>query len=87
MLFRSRADFGKQIELDGYATADLRAGADIGNFTLQLYARNLFNSQGLVNAGGYRFTVPAAIGGNATPFLTASSIRPRTLGATVGVKF
>ena len=82
-----RADFGKQIELDGYATADLRAGADIGNFTLQLYARNLFNSQGLVNAGGYRFTVPAAIGGNATPFLTASSIRPRTLGATVGVKF
>ena len=82
-----RAAFGRQITLDGYATVNLRAGADIGNFTIQVYARNLSDSQGLINAAGYPTAVPAGIGGNNIPLLRATSIRPRTLGATVGVRF
>ena len=82
-----RAAYGKQITLDGYETVNLRAGADIGVFTIQVYARNLFDSQGLLNASGYPFAVPAAIGGTGLNLITATSIRPRTLGATIGVKF
>ena len=82
-----RATYGKQINLDGYSTVSLRAGADIGAFTIQVYGRNLLNSQGLINASGYPFAVPAAIGGTGTPLIRATSVRPRTLGATVGVKF
>ena len=82
-----RAAFGKPIELDGFQTVDLRAGADFGLFSVQLYARNLFNSAGLVNADGYPSTIPASIGGTGVPLLKVSSIRPRTLGATMGFKF
>ena len=82
-----RAAFGRQLELDGYSTVNLRAGADIGQFTLQLYARNLFDEQGVINASGYPFSVPAALGGTAVPLIRATTIRPRTLGAVVGVKF
>ena len=82
-----RAAYGRQLELDGYSTVNLRAGADIGNFTVQLYARNLLDEQGVINASGYPFSVPAALGGTATPLIRATTVRPRTLGAVVGVRF
>ena len=84
-----RATYGKQIDLDGYTTVDLRAGVDIGRFTVQGYVRNLLDAYALTNAEGYPFAVPAAIGGQAPTrnLLIASTLRRRTIGATVGVKF
>ena len=82
-----RTAFGRQITLDGYSTVGLRAGADIGQLTVQVYARNLGDSRGLLNASGYPVAVPAAIGGQGINLINATSIRPRTLGATVGYKF
>jgi iron complex outermembrane receptor protein len=82
-----RARFGRQIELNGYDSVDLHAGAEFGNFTVQAYVRNLFDSRGLVNASYTPFSVPAALGGTGLPLAQATSIRPRTFGATVGIKF
>lgn len=82
-----RARFGRQITLAGYSDVGLHAGADIGNFTVQVYVRNLFDSRGLVDAFYAPFTVPAALGGTSLPLAQATSIRPRTIGATVGIKF
>ena len=79
--------YGRPIVLDGYSTVNLRAGADFGVFTVQVYARNVLNSGGLINAGAFPFTIPAALGGNNIPLIRATSIRPRTIGATVGVRF
>lgn len=84
-----RARFGRQIEINGYDTVDLHAGAEFGNFTIQAYVRNLFDSRGLVNASYTNppFSVPAALGGTGLPLAQATSIRPRTFGATVGIRF
>jgi outer membrane receptor protein involved in Fe transport len=74
-----RAAVGRRISLDGYATVSLRAGADFGNYSLQLYARNLTNSRGLVSANPYGERPNGAIG--VTP------IQPRTLGVALGASF
>jgi len=74
-----RVDMGRRLTLDGYATVDLRAGIETERFTVQVYARNLANSLGLVNAGQY-LTRPGAL-------VNASPIRPRSLGVTVGASF
>lgn len=82
-----RAAFGGQVPIDGYATADLRAGVDVGKFSLSFYARNLFDTFGLVSAEGFPFAVPAAIGGSGVQVMNGAIIRPRTLGATIGFQF
>jgi outer membrane receptor protein involved in Fe transport len=82
-----RAAFGGRIRIDGYETVDLRAGVNFGRFTAQVFARNLFDTYGVVSAGGFPFSVPAALGGNATPLINVSTIRPRTLGLLVGASF
>ncbi|MFN3369976.1 MAG: TonB-dependent receptor [Sphingomonadaceae bacterium] len=82
-----RTAFGRRIQIDGYATLDLRAGVEWGNFSIALHARNLTNSYGIVSAGEFPFAVPAAIGGSGIQLANATSIRPRTLGAVVGVRF
>ena len=81
-----RTAFGRRVEIDNYTTVDLRAGANIGNFTVQAYARNLFDTDGVVSAGGYPFAVPAALGGTAIPLINVSTVRPRTFGLIVGAK-
>ena len=81
-----RTAFGRRLELDGYHTVDLRAGVDFGRFTASAYIKNLFDSYGLVNAG-YPFSVPTAIGGQNRQLVTATSIRPRTIGITLGAAF
>lgn len=82
-----RAAFGQRVEIDGYAVVDARAGIDFGKFNVSVYARNLFNTFGVVSAEGFPFAVPAAVGGTGTQVLNGAIIRPRTLGATVGVRF
>jgi iron complex outermembrane receptor protein len=83
-----RTRFGHQINLDGYTTFDLHAGVDLKPFTVEAYVRNLFNSNGLVNAGySQTAVIPPGLGGPGTPTASATSIRPRTIGVTVGARF
>nr|WP_295375154.1 TonB-dependent receptor [uncultured Sphingosinicella sp.] len=82
-----RAAYGDRIRIDGYDTVDLRAGVNFGRFTAQVFARNLFDTYGVVSAGGFPFSVPAALGGNAAPLINVSTIRPRTIGLIVGAGF
>jgi outer membrane receptor protein involved in Fe transport len=82
-----RAAFGHQVMLDGHATVDLRAGLTFGNYSLSAYVRNLTDSRAVITATSYPLSVPAAIGGTGRPFILAGSIQPRTMGATLGVKF
>ncbi|MDB5710505.1 MAG: hypothetical protein JWL96_2575 [Sphingomonas bacterium] len=81
-----RAAFARRLTLDGYQTVDLRAGVNFDRFSIGIYAKNLTNEYALTNVS-YPFTVPVAIGGTNTPLARASSIRPRTLGATLGFHF
>jgi len=82
-----RAAFGRQINLRGYTTIDLRAGFDLKPFTVQAYVRNLLNSNGLVGAEGYPYVIVPGIGGNGTNMILTSTIRPRTFGLVVGAAF
>ena len=84
-----RADFGRRLEIDSYVTVDLRAGVDFGRFNLQLYAKNLTDTDGFNNLGAYPRIVPAALepASTETSLITASPFRPRTFGATVGFEF
>ena len=74
-------------EIDGYETVDLRAGVNFGRFTVQAYVRNLFDTYGVVSAGGFPSSVQPALGGTSIPLMTASTIRPRTIGVIVGARF
>jgi hypothetical protein len=66
---------------------DARAGIDFGKINVSVFARNLFNTFGLVSAEGFPFAVPPAVGGTNIQVLNGAIIRPRTLGATIGVRF
>jgi outer membrane receptor protein involved in Fe transport len=81
-----RARFGRQINLEGYSTFDLHGGIDLKPFTVEAYVRNLFNSNGLVNAS-YPQTIATGLGGTGQPLATATSVRPRTIGVNVGARF
>lgn len=74
-----RTIFGRRMVIDGFATADLRAGVQFGNFNLTAFAKNLTNARGLTNAGGF--------GSRPGTSVWASPIRPRTLGVTLGAAF
>ena len=74
-----RTTYGRRLTLDGYATANLRAGVNLGHFNLSAYVRNLTNSRGLTSAG--LFGVRPNGGLEVTP------IQPRTIGGAVGFNF
>jgi iron complex outermembrane receptor protein len=82
-----RAAFGRLLVLDGYETIDLRAGAEFGRFSVSAYVKNLTDSNGLIFGGGYPRQIPAVVGGTNVPLLLTSSIRPRTIGLTVGFQY
>jgi hypothetical protein len=82
-----RAAFGRRLVIDGYETVDLRAGVDFGQFSVTAFVRNLTNSDGLTSAGGYPRQIPPVVGGTDATFATAASIRPRTIGFTLGADF
>ena len=83
-----RADFGERLEIDSYATADLRAGVDFGKFNLQLYVKNLTDTDGFTSLG-YPRVVPASLEPTSTEasLVTATAFRPRTIGLTAGFEF
>jgi outer membrane receptor protein involved in Fe transport len=74
-----RAAFGRRLVIDSYETVELRAGLDFSRFIVTVYAKNVTDSDGLVDAGEYQ-TRPGNL-------VTASRIQQRTIGATVGFSF
>lgn len=75
------ATYGRQIVLPSYQTIDLRAGVDLGRFSIELYARNVTNSEGKVSA---TYTAPPSFPNGAAG---AGVIRPRAFGVTLGAGF
>ena len=73
---------GRQPELDGYETVDLRAGVDFGRFSIELYAKNLTNSEARTNLS----ITPAypVAGEYPNGAVGTGIIRPRTFGITLG---
>lgn len=74
-----RTAFGRRLSIDGFATADLRAGVQFETFNLALYAKNVTNTLGLTSAEGYLARPGTS--------MEAAPIRPRTIGFTVGASF
>jgi iron complex outermembrane receptor protein len=74
-----RTTFGRRLQIDGYATADLRIGARFGAFNVTAFAKNIGNSRGLTSVSGF--------GSRPGTLVSASPIRPRTLGVTLGAAF
>lgn len=75
-----RAEFGRQPLLDAYEVVDLRAGVDLGRFTIQAYVKNLTNARGRTS----RFGDPGTLPNNA---VGTGIIRPRTIGVTLTAGF
>ncbi|APZ98837.1 TonB-dependent receptor [Sphingopyxis sp. QXT-31] len=77
--FAFRSANGRQRYLPSYEVVDLRAGLDFGRYSLEVYAKNLFDSEGKTS-----FEVPGNI-----PLGAAGTavIRPRTIGATLTAGF
>ena len=75
-----RAD-GDVVMIPGYTEVDLRAGANVGRFTVQAFARNLFNKRGITSAFGFS---PGNFPNNAAG---VAIIRPRTIGLTLTAGF
>jgi iron complex outermembrane receptor protein len=71
--------FGHRLILDSYHTVDLRAGIEMQPFTISVYAKNLANSHGQTFAGPY--------GGRYAGLIDIGTIRPRTVGLTVGIQY
>jgi hypothetical protein len=73
------AAFGRRLTIDSYETLELRAGVDFSRFILTVYAKNVTDSDGLIDAGEFQ-TRPGNL-------VSASPLQPRTIGATVGFSF
>ena len=64
-----------QRKVPDYATLDLRAGVDFGQFSVEAYARNVTNSNGITSLGD----ATGVPGGG----ILAAFIQPRTIGLTL----
>ncbi len=86
--YRAPTAFGERLEIDSNTTVDLRAGVDFGEFNVQLYAKNLTDTDGFNNLA-YPRIVPASLEPTSTgaSLVTASPFRPRTFGLTAGFEF
>ena len=76
--FGSRSDAGELRRIDGYASVDLRAGTEIGHWSLEIYGRNLANEAGIATVDGAGAFPNGALG--------FAYIRPRTFGVSLGVR-
>ena len=77
--FDQRAADGSIHELDGYVTVDLRAGLYRGQWSLDLYGKNLTNEEGVT-----ALNAPGALPDGAVGL---ALIRPRTIGLSLGSSF
>lgn len=69
------ADFGRQRYIPSYEVVDLRAGLNLGRYSIEVFARNLTDSKGKTSADQ---TSNAPFGA-----LTTGVIRPRSVGVTL----
>jgi iron complex outermembrane receptor protein len=74
-----RAMFDSRLKLPAYEAVDLRAGINYRNFSIAAYAKNVFDSRGLINL--------AFFGSRPGTGLLASAIRPRSFGLTLGFEY
>lgn len=76
--------------MKAYATVDLAAGIDKGPWSLDLFAKNLFDKRGQVTKGIQCVEAVCGDPGGATaigPKIYTTVIRPRTIGLRIGRKF
>lgn len=79
--FNQRHPNGSLVRIPGYTTVDLRGGVNVGRFTIEAFARNLFDKRGITDAFGFDgATFPNGAAGVAV-------IRPRTVGLSLTGKF
>jgi outer membrane receptor protein involved in Fe transport len=76
--FTTRTDDGSLRTLDAYTTVDLRAGVYFGQWSFELYGKNLTNEEGIANIVGAGILPNGAVG--------LALIRPRTIGMSIGVR-
>ena len=74
-----QAVFGKRMQIASYRRLDLRAGVRTGCWTLEAFAKNVSNSRGLLDVSGYGALPNGA--------LEVSTLRPRTVGASLTANF
>jgi outer membrane receptor protein involved in Fe transport len=77
--FGNRTTNGRLRQLDGYAALNLRAGAYLGRWSVELYAKNLTNERGV--------TVINEPGGLPNGAVGLGLVRPRTVGVSVATRF
>ncbi|WP_294173470.1 TonB-dependent receptor, partial [uncultured Sphingomonas sp.] len=79
-------EFSPQRRIPRYATLDLRAGAELGRFTVDAFVRNVTNSKGVNSLSTF---TDELTGGNPLPndAIRAALTQPRTIGFTVGTEF
>jgi iron complex outermembrane recepter protein len=70
--------------LPGFVNAGLSAGVDLGKFDVSLFVRNLFDTRALI---GNSRVGSEVVGGVFGPINYQSYLQPRTIGASVQVKF
>jgi iron complex outermembrane recepter protein len=74
-----RTENGKQREVPSYEVLDLQAGVDFGRYTIELYAKNVSDSDGKTSVG--------TLGASPNGAIATGVIRPRTIGLSLGVGF
>jgi outer membrane receptor protein involved in Fe transport len=77
--FDQRAADGSLLQADGFVTLNLRAGAYIGRWAVELYGKNLTNELGVTSIVGAGFLPNGAVGLGLT--------RPRTIGVSLSTRF
>ena len=70
---------GRQREVPSYEVVDLRGGVDFGRYTIEVYAKNVTDSDGQTSVGTLGTSPNGAIG--------TGVIRPRAYGVAFGVNF
>jgi outer membrane receptor protein involved in Fe transport len=75
--FNQRNPDGSLVRIPGYTEVDLRAGVNVGQFTVEAFVRNLFDKRGITDAFGF----------DGTTFPNGAAqigvVRPRTIGLTL----
>jgi outer membrane receptor protein involved in Fe transport len=77
--FGNRTSDGRIRQLDGYATLNLRAGAYLGRWSVEVYGKNLTNERGVTV-----IDEPGALPNGA---IGLGLVRPRTVGVSVATRF
>jgi outer membrane receptor protein involved in Fe transport len=79
---RRRSDFNAaigQTSLPAYTTLDLRAGVEMHQYRLQVYAKNVTDERGILSFGG--------VGSTPNGGAQLGLVRPRTVGVSLSASF